>query len=280
MSLTSFVELPDVKERLHRDVVKPWFRVRSEIKAPPLTTSYGLTGTAFDYLLRFYIEKLNPDAKRQPWVAETSLAILALRSPKSAALRRSRRIVATAKERYDAYLKTSRMEKPGEGLIRAAINLAQLDLVYRIGLVDLRPIDEAVVQDLAVLFSLVHPEDFRAKRVCVLNPTFGSASRLVGGADADLFIDGTLIDIKASKHLSMKRDVFNQLFGYYWLSCIGGVYGCRAKVSAVGVYYARYGLLHRMTVKSFMDPRRFPTLLRWLKRRAREKFGQPPARPK
>lgn len=280
MSLTSFVELPDVKERLRHDVVKPPFQVPSEIKAPPLTTSYSLTGTALDYLLRFYIQKLNPAAKRRPWVAESSLAILALGSPKSAALRRARWIVATAKEHYDAYLKSRRMEKPGEELVRAAIDLAQLDLVYRIGLVDLRPIDRAVVQDITALLSFVHPEDFRAKRLCVLNPTFGSASRLVGGADADLFIDGTLIDIKTSKDLRMDRDVFNQLFGYYWLSCIGGIDGCRAKVSALGVYYARYGLLHRVAVNSFVDSRRFPTLLRWLERRARREFGEPKAPPK
>lgn len=278
MSLTSFVELPDVKERLRRDVVKPRFHVRSEIKAPPLTTNYGLTGTAFDYVLRFYIQKLNPAAKQRPWVAEKSLAILAVGSPKSTALRRARRILAAAKEQYGAYLKDRRMKKPREELIRAAINLAQLDLVYRIGLVDLRPVKRAVVHDVAALLSLVRSEDFRAKRVCVLNPTFGSASRLVGGADADLFIDDTLIDIKTSKDMRLERDVFNQLFGYYWLSCIGGIDGCRAKVTAVGVYYARYGLLHRMAVKSLVDSRLFPTLFRWLERRARKEFGQPKAR--
>ena len=65
MSLTTFVELPDVKLFLRETVTKPWFQVRAEIKAPPLSESYGWTGTAFDYLLRFYIEKLNPFAKKQ-----------------------------------------------------------------------------------------------------------------------------------------------------------------------------------------------------------------------
>jgi len=31
-----------------------------ELLAPPLSRDYGLVGTAFDYLLRFYIQRLNP----------------------------------------------------------------------------------------------------------------------------------------------------------------------------------------------------------------------------
>ena len=52
--LNNLVELPDVKLFLRETVTKPWFQVRAEIKAPPLSESYGWTGTAFDYLLRFY----------------------------------------------------------------------------------------------------------------------------------------------------------------------------------------------------------------------------------
>ncbi len=225
MSLTTFVELPDVKLFLRETVTKPWFQVRAEIKAPPLSESYGWTGTAFDYLLRFYIEKLNPFAKKQTWVAEDSLAILEKYPPERATLKRARRIMETAKEEYHSYL-AGREAKPNEKLIRASMGLAQLDLVYRIGLLELAPIKHAVVEDLRTLLALVHPENFKAKRTCVLNPTFGRASELVGGADGDAFIDGTLIDFKINKHLKMKRDIFNQLLGYYCLSCIDGIEGC------------------------------------------------------
>jgi hypothetical protein len=150
-------------------------------------------------------------------------------------------------------------------LIRATVDLAQLDLVYRIGLLDLRPINETVVEDVGNMLALVRPEDFRAKRTCVLNPTFGAASEIVGGADGDLFIDGTLVDIKVNKHLEMGRDVFNQIFGYFCLSCIGGVDGCRGKVSCIGVYFARYGVLHRLPIESLVEPDRLPTLLAWFK---------------
>ena len=64
MSLTSFLEQnADVRAKFLAHFTKPEFRVKSPLLAPPLTTSYGLAGTAFDYLLRFAVEKLNP---RQP----------------------------------------------------------------------------------------------------------------------------------------------------------------------------------------------------------------------
>jgi hypothetical protein len=59
VSLSTFVERKDVKEYLRLNVPKPWFQVKAEIKAPPLTTAYGWAGTSFDYLLRFYLQKLN-----------------------------------------------------------------------------------------------------------------------------------------------------------------------------------------------------------------------------
>jgi hypothetical protein len=262
MSLSGFVESADVKEYLRLNVTKPWFQIKAEIKAPPLSASSGSTGTAFDYLLRFYIEKLNPFAVKSRWVAEESLAILEKYPSKGSTLKHARRIVERAKEHYRAYLASKREKKPGEELIRASVGLAQLDLFYRIGLLDLMPIKEAVVEDLCNLLALLEPANFKAKRTCVLNPTFGPASELVGGADADLFLDGTLIDFKTTKHLELKRDIFNQLLGYYCLSCIGRIEGCRGKVTAIAVYYARYGILHRIPISSFVD-RRFPAALKW-----------------
>ena len=268
MSLSTFVERPDVKAYLRENVAKPWFEVHAEIKAPPLTTSYGWAGTAFDYVLRFYVQKLNPStAKVRRWLAEESLAMLEHSRVGPSTLKRVRRIVDTAQQKYRSYLKDKREEKPNEELIRAAIDLAQLDLVYRIGRLELLPVDGAMTEDVRNMLALVQPDDFRAERTCVLNPTFGAASGLVGGADADLFLDGTLIDIKVNKNLEFGRDIFNQLLGYYCLSCIGGVEGCRGKVKVteVAVYFARFGVLHRIPVSSFVDRNRLPALLSWFK---------------
>ncbi|GAB4317918.1 MAG: hypothetical protein Kow0084_17600 [Pseudothermotoga elfii] len=62
MSLTSFLKDKDVKNALERTFKKPQFNLQAELLAPPLTNNYSLVGTAFDYLFRFYIKRLNPDA--------------------------------------------------------------------------------------------------------------------------------------------------------------------------------------------------------------------------
>jgi hypothetical protein len=45
-----------------------------EIKAPPLTENWSVVGTAFDYLLRFYVEHHNEISStwRLRWVADRS----------------------------------------------------------------------------------------------------------------------------------------------------------------------------------------------------------------
>jgi hypothetical protein len=188
VSLSTFVERKDVKEYLRLNVPKPWFQVKAEIKAPPLTTAYGWAGTSLDYLLRFYLQKLNTCAKESGWVAEESLAILERSRVAPSALKRARAIVVKARKLHREYLKEKRVQKPNKGLIRAAIDLAQLDLVKRIGRLELLPVNGAMVKDVSKMLALVRADDFRAKRTCVLNPTFGAASELVGGADGDIFV--------------------------------------------------------------------------------------------
>ena len=259
------VDRKDVKEYLRLNVAKPWFQVRAEIKAPPLTTSYVWTGTAFDYAMRFYLQKLNPSAKARRWLAEESVATLGAGHGEGArTMKRALGIVETAKGCLDSYLKSKRDAKPGRELIRAAVDLAQLDLVYRIGLLDLQPVNDVMVEDIGNMLALVRADDFRAKRTCVLNPTFGAASELVGAA-GDLVLDGTLIDIKVNKNLEMGRDIFNQLVGYYCLSCIGGIDGCRGKITCVAVYFARFGILHGLPIDSFLKASRLPAHLKWFK---------------
>jgi hypothetical protein len=265
VSLSTFVERKDVKEYLRVNFPKPWFQVKADIKAPPLTTSYGWTGTAFDYAMRFYLQKLNRCAKARPWLAEESAAMVGASRESTRMKKRVRGIIETAKGRLRCYLRNRREQKPEDELIRAAIDLAQLDLVYRIGLLDLQPISDVMVEDISNMLVLVRPEEFRAKRTCVLNPTFGTASELVGGADGDLVLDGTLIDLKVNKNLEMGRDIFNQLVGYYCLSCIGGIDGCCGKITCVAVYFARFGILHRLPLNSFVEASRLPAHLRWFK---------------
>lgn len=273
MSLTSFIEgNPTLRARLLSEFIKPEFRLKMDIKAPPRTTQYGLTGTAFDYLLRFYAKKLNPSARTRPWTAEGGLALL---RGNSSSFTVAKRMLEEAKLRYEEFISAD-IECPTRQLAEVSVRLAYLENIYRVRIVDndaFRPVPPAILDDLEAMLKVVRPEDLRATRRCVLNPTFGSASNLVGGADADLIIDDTLIDIKTGKHLVLDREIFNQLVGYYVLSCIGGVDNCpRGAIKQLAVYYARYGVLHRVKVSDFVVKKRMPAFSEWFKQCARQEI--------
>jgi hypothetical protein len=230
MSLTTFLKNRDVKEKFAQQFTKPRFSLKKEILAPPITKHYSLVGTAFDYLMRFYLKHLNPDAGTKRWVAELSIShplspllknviidattheVIDFTETKDT--KKARYIIGKAKMVYSNYLSSGEVT---DKLIESVLLLAQLDPIFRAGFVDenIGTIDEGDVADLRNLISIVNPEAFRAQELCMLNPTFGEGSRLVGGADADLLIDDALIDIKTTKSLKLDRDYFNQIIGYY-----------------------------------------------------------------
>ena len=105
MSLTTLLSLSDVRARFREEFPKPAGPADAGLAAPPLTTSYGLTGTAFDYLVRWYVKKLNPHASDRNWVAESALSVLAHMEGK-AALGEAKQVVLKARQAYSEYLRT------------------------------------------------------------------------------------------------------------------------------------------------------------------------------
>ena len=78
----------------------------------------------------FYLQKLNPSAPVSRWLAEESAALLV--AGRREAARTKKRVlgmVETAKDCVRSYLKSKRDAKPGLELMRATVDLAQLDLV-------------------------------------------------------------------------------------------------------------------------------------------------------
>jgi hypothetical protein len=301
MSLTSFIKNKDVKDTFKQEFKKPQLKLQAELLAPPLTTNYGLVGTAFDYLLRFYIKRLNPDAVEQHWASELSLDFLALiqqygssdisdedpvmrklneTKTKNPALadpiiyKKALEIVQYAKNVYNRYLNTGKME---HDLFKAVLLLAQVDVIYRAGLVyeNFGSVDENDIKDLQNLISIVRPEYFKAKKICVLNPAFGKASELIGGADCDLVIDDAIIDIKTTKKLDFRRDYFNQLIGYYTLYKIGGIDDASpdVEIKRLGIYFSRYGYLYFIDVQNIIREDAFLHFVEWFKKRAGKEYG-------
>ena len=245
-----------------------------------------LVGTAFDYLLRFYLKRLNPNAIDKTWVAEDAVrqipGTFGWASPYSIFGRswyqniHGKSLVALhqAKKLYAEYLKLGQITKE---ILRSSILLAQLDKIFREGRLDKNfgDVDENDIVDLENLIHLVSPNKFSVKNICLLNPTFGKASELVGGADADLFIDGLLIDIKTTKYLKFDRPMFNQLVGYYLLHKIGGIGDLPGnyEINKLGIYYSRHGELFTFDIKDLVLENDIVQFLNWFKIEAKKCFG-------
>lgn len=282
MSLTSIIrERPDIREGLRARVARPALKL-GEIKAPPRTTNYGIVATAFDYLLRFRLQRLNKAAQASAWVAERAVELIGapdftydLDSGKlSRAVDRKRRkadgYLEEAHRAHSAYLADG---KAGDALLTAALRLAYLDVGLRIGpeRIDWKGLAKPAADDIAdlqALIALVDAPTFKARRVCLLNPTFGAASLLVGGADADLLIDGCLIDVKNTKDPYLDARDFFQLVGYYLLNGYAGTTGRSAKatvypVNSLAIYFSRFGFLWKMPVEEVLPAKVTPETARW-----------------
>lgn len=109
---------------------------------------------------------------------------------------------------------------------------------------------ESVFTDIdfmADLFITTQQEMLTASSV-VLNPSFGISSFQLGGADADLILDGRLIDIKTKKNASVDLADLWQLLGYALSD-----YDDEYQIREVGIYFSRHGLQIAWSLDVLMD---------------------------
>lgn len=127
MSLKRFLEKPEVKVKFIEAFTKPRFKYSKEILAEPMTSNYGLVGTAFDYIARFHVEHVNKGkiVISRPWVAETyverSLLLPAITT-------KYQLIIDEAKARKEQFVEDGVMT---DDLIESAIRLAKIDIIHR-----------------------------------------------------------------------------------------------------------------------------------------------------
>ncbi len=268
MSLTRLLKDKDVKDKFAQEFPMPKFHLAGELIAVPKTNHYSLVGTAFDYLMRFYLKRINPSAITQKWIAEGVVDLVGDKKTRN----KIKEILTTAKKIHAKYLETGEMN---DEVVRYCLLLAQLDPIYRAGFIDpnIGVVDRGDIEDLRNLIKLVNPTEFQSKN-CILNPTFGDASFLVGGADMDVLLGDTLIDIKTTKFLELKRDHFNQIIGYYILFLLGGIDNAPKikKIESIGIYYSRHGLLYKVPIKEVVKSCDLQEFIKWFKKRAKQSF--------
>ena len=218
---TSFVEMPDVRAKIKPLRPKQPRKLNALIRVEPRSKRYTLVGTAFDYLLRFELERRAPHAISKPWVAEAAPDIIWRKTdtgsigmdllmdaepeqhlhPEEVA-ERMRTLLENAKVAVAAYLKLKAPSIGEQAEIAAhAIRLGKLEPVLRASKLDpaFQEASAEDVQDLLDLLAIVPFSDLLHDKVLLLNPTFGQASSMVGGADGDLIAGDLLVDFKTTK---------------------------------------------------------------------------------
>jgi len=272
MSLTSFISIEEINEKFKETFTMPTFDLKDCIKCPSLTNNYSLIGTAFDYLFRFIIERenLGVNVVKKDWVCEIAIEDFAGNKKQ---LKLAKETLEETRMLYEQYLKNGVLDKK---LIKNSLILAQTDVSFRAGIVDdnFGKIEERDIEDLENLIKIIPKNLFKANKFCVLNPTFGKGSEIVGGADADLIIDNTLIDVKTVKDLTLQRKYLHQLIGYYVLNEIGNIDGVKQKVEIerLGIYFGRHGILYTFNLKDALSGLDMPKFIKWFKNQARFYF--------
>jgi len=281
VSLYSFIhDRVDVQQGFGARLLRPRVKFARGLQAPPLTTNHQMVGGAFGYLLRFCLQRINPQARASAWVAERGADLIDFLQragkgrdmPTPSRHTRSLRAaayVADAKRRCQAYTEDGQVTQE---LLEAAYRLAHLDLAIRAGVdrIDWRSINylrSEDAADLKALLEIVDEGTFHAARACILDPRL-PAAELVGGAYPDFILDHCVLDVNTSHEPRFDaRDIY-RLVGYYLLLGLGGISHENGKteqcaVNSVGIYFARFGQLWKVPVKEILPTRSVPEMTRW-----------------
>lgn len=246
MSLTDFTEY--TRDAFNIITKKPPFvsKIKPALKCPPITNNLGTVGTAFHYVIDLLVNKWNNNTEPYHLVAEDGINHNTKR----------RTFINNYYTRRLLFLENSLTI---DELLPDCIILAKMESVYRCGkdfpnsvIFDINSND---IKDLQNMINIVDKSIFLSKFRCIPSLGFGQSSNDIGGADADLIIDDTLIDIKTTKNWEFDSDTFRQLIGYWWLDCREYFHSNRYYgIQYLAIYYARYGKLFIFDVKDIMLP--------------------------
>lgn len=293
MSLTSLVRYKTpVRERMALDFPRPKLSLQAKLQVPSLATNRPMIGTAFDYLLRFHLQRNHNFSVSFPWVAESAHGKISEYGDAGILLVSGHRLLPSGQIRDSMarYIRRARRlltqfiagAPVTADLARAAMNLAHCDVFYRAHKIDERFGKPSVAQidELLRLIEAVDWSQLRAERICLLNPRFGEGSTFIGGADADLLLDDTLIDVKTTASLRIRVEDWRQLIGYAALNehfPIGGG-SDPMPLRRIGFYFSRFGYLASWPIAELVDMNRFAAFAAWLRAYAHKMHTEDVAR--
>lgn len=269
MSLTSILRSPTTKAFLKGKVRNPGLRPYPEVLVPPGTGSPQRMGIACDYAVRAGLRE-RFSATANVMAQKILLEFLATEDEQLIGL--SDRLVV-ALEAYKS------VEVADGGLRQdaaaACLVFATFEAMHRSGWGDWAGLNlevaPAEVSELQELYALVPWDRFRPDEALLLNPEFGEGSMAVGGADADLLVDDTVIEIKTRAKQALNLDTVRQLVAYALLANRFGPDGSseEVRVEKIGVYLSRAGHLHAVPLDEALKPAYAEEVLDFLLQAAR-----------
>lgn len=262
MSLTSIVKSDkELREKFKSLFIRPKLEKGQELLFEPQTKNSSIVGIAFDYLFRFHLERLHVNCESAEWIASKAIETGRIHPDK---FDEATRIVFQAKEMHSEFLNTGVMTND---FVRQVLSMSYIDPVFRSGFgyeYIGRDIDDNDVEDVVSMLNHVNFESFQNQKFCSINPTFGEPSRWVGGADADIILGSTLIDLKTTKKCSFTLDHFCQLLGYYMLhraDCF--VSDKNIQLDSLAIYYARFGYFFKFKVTDLIEDDELQSFSAW-----------------
>lgn len=225
-----FKEIPDVKHLLkNMDEKKEAFPNHIEIVAPPPKETDPFknpanVGTAYDFWLRAYIQRINNINVEKNLSPQVAVGIDRMFEDEAINYKERNKFLKKAQEIWNIREKYILGEKIlAKDLFEGMAILAYFEAYFRSrkereeGYLTASKVEMKDLVKIALETRKVS-NYFKVKRELVCNPNFGESSILVGGADADFLIDKTLVDIKTTKYYKYHEKDIHQLIGYYILN--------------------------------------------------------------
>ncbi|MCM3782978.1 hypothetical protein M3231_08315 [Neobacillus mesonae] len=269
MSLTSLINTDSAFQEIIREVTPKASDFQSNIEIPPFKnkhiladaqfTSYvsGLIRTSFQYLFCAMTARNNKDnpsdalnlhAVKGHEVINEFFADV----PETNILNE---LFTQFMAAWEGYIEGHSID-PSE-LISGVFMCSKLDTIYRVGVRSsftsteqfvkqfTSPPTKDVIEDLNKLMYIFNEHFTDIYGTTIYHPSFDKTRRLVGGAHADIIIDGTLYEIKTNKKPGYAWKEAAELLSYYLLNMIEGK---PYPIRQLAFYRARFGTIEYVDV--------------------------------
>jgi len=271
MSLTQFLKQDNIKSRLNKEVRKINLLNPNGIIVTPKSKRYLATRLAFNYLLDFYVLRLNRIKHNRKWIAEYAM-ITSIKN--DTALNNAKEMVEEAKSNLKSYLDNGRITN---NLIISARELADLEYTY---ITHQRPswnphlskwhVYNNDITDLKRMFLLLDSRYFTAKDTLEIQPDFADAALMVAGTSASLILDDTIIEVKTTKTLKLTPEYLHLMVGFYLLNEINRKQGAKVvyNIENIAIYFARFQKLVKISIHKVIMSENEEELRDWLEKEA------------